>query len=160
MNKSLLFKQIQLELENVFQSAKDSAQRAYETATDKENEAENKYDTLGLEASYLAQGQSRRVAECEADLNTFKKFEVIKFSKDAPISMGALVCIEDDQSSTRYILLSPVAGGLKLKYKEIYITLITQSSPIGKALYRQFVGDDISVNAGSDIKHYQIISVD
>ena len=33
------------------QGAVDAAQRAYETAADEENEAENKYDILDLEAS-------------------------------------------------------------------------------------------------------------
>ena len=37
-----------------------AAQTAYEAATAEENIAENKYDTLGLEASYLATGQARR----------------------------------------------------------------------------------------------------
>ena len=75
-NKSLLFNKIQLELENIFQSAKDSTQRSYETATTSRIKRE-KYDTLGLESSYLAQTQSRSVAECEADLNTFKILEPI-----------------------------------------------------------------------------------
>jgi hypothetical protein len=40
--------------------AERAAQTAYETATHEENIAENKYDTLGLEASYLAAGQAKR----------------------------------------------------------------------------------------------------
>lgn len=159
MNKTLLFKQILAELENVFQGARDAAQRAYETATDEENEAENKYDTLGLEASYLAHGQSKRVAQCEADLIRFKKLKNITNSEESSISNGALVCIEDEVGSKQYILLSPVAGGLKLTYNGNDITLVTQSSPIGKALNSQFVGDDITVKTGSEKKHYQIISV-
>ena len=40
--------------------AEQAAQAAHETATHEENIAENKYDTLGLEAAYLATGQVRR----------------------------------------------------------------------------------------------------
>lgn len=159
MNKNLLFKQILVELEMVYQGARDAAQRAYDSATDEENEAENKYDTLGLEASYLAHGQSRRVAECEADLIAFKKLEVAPYSKDTPVSVGTLVCIEDELGLQRYILLSPVAGGLKIKYDGNIINLITPSAPIGKALTTCLAGDDIEVKIGDDMKHYHILTV-
>lgn len=159
MNKTLIYRQILKELENVFQGARDAAQRAYDTATDEENEAENKYDTLGLEASYLAHGQSRRVAECEADLIAFKKLNAHQFTQDRPVSTGALVCIEDEQGFERYILLSPVAGGLKIEYNGKTITLITPSAPIGKALSARMVGDDIMVEICGDRKHYQIMDI-
>ena len=40
----------------------------------RESVAETKWDTFGLENSYLAHGQSVRVAECETDLAYFRKF--------------------------------------------------------------------------------------
>jgi len=40
--------------------AERAVQAAHETATHEENIAENKHDTLGFEASYLATGQARR----------------------------------------------------------------------------------------------------
>lgn len=159
MNKPQLFKQIISELENVYQVAVDAAQRAYETATDEENEAENKYDTLGLEASYLAHGQAKRVAECEADVIKFKKFEVKAFTEDTPISAGALVCLEDEEGEEQYILLSPVAGGLKINYENKLITLITLSAPIGKALTKCLVGDEFEVEIGGDKKYYQVVDI-
>ena len=42
-----------------------------EEATDEQSKAENKYDTRGLEASYLARGQSRQARETEAALEQF-----------------------------------------------------------------------------------------
>ena len=38
-----------------------------EAATNEESKAENKYDTRGLEASYMAQAQSLRVSELKKD---------------------------------------------------------------------------------------------
>ena len=40
--------------------------------THEENIAENKYDTLGLEAAYLAQGQAQRVNECYLSIQQFE----------------------------------------------------------------------------------------
>lgn len=164
MNKPLLLKHILAELEIVHQSAVDAAQRAYETATDDENAAENKYDTLGLEASYLAHGQSKRVAECEADVMVFKKLEPLEFLSDTPVAIGALVYIEDEMGGEQIIFLSPVAGGLKIKFNNKEITLITPSSPLGKALFTCFVDDEIEVaffndNKPDNKKLYQITAI-
>ena len=60
-------------LSNVHQDAINAAKRAHDTATGTESVAENKYDTFGLEASYLAHGQSVRVAECQADLHAYQQ---------------------------------------------------------------------------------------
>src|SRR3990167_5836127 len=60
LNKAQLLHQVIAHLETALSQAQQAAQTAYEAATDEENIAENKYDTLGLEASYLATGQARR----------------------------------------------------------------------------------------------------
>ncbi|MGS0681986.1 GreA/GreB family elongation factor [Shewanella sp. 125m-7] len=60
-------------LENAYASASAAASRAHETATGSESIAENKYDTFGLEASYLAHGQSMRAAQCRADIEAFRQ---------------------------------------------------------------------------------------
>lgn len=159
MNKSELFQTILLELEKVHQGAVAAAQRAIETATSEESEAENKYDTFGLEASYLAHGQSKRVAECETDLITFKKLKVTERLADEPVSIGSLVTLEDEKSVLQLVFISPVAGGLKVKYKKNIITLVTPSSPIGRAIISSRLGDEIEVNPGEEKKYYQITDI-
>lgn len=159
MNKSELLKTILVELKRVHQVAVDAAQRAYETATGEENEAENKYDTFGLEASYLAHGQSKRVAECEADVIAFEKLPIQKFTQDMPITLGALVCLQEEQAKMKYVFLSPVSGGLNIQFDKKDITLVTASSPLGKALNTCCSGDDVAVNTGNGQTVYEIIAV-
>jgi len=159
MNKSHLIGHILLELEHVFQGAAAAAQRAYDTATDEENEAENKYDTLGLEASYLAHGQSKRVAQCEADLIAFKKLQTVDFSSDIPVATGALVKVEDEEGIEQFVFLSPVAGGLKVNFENNEITLVTPSSPLGKVLSGCVEGDDIEVQLAEAKVFYQVMVV-
>ena len=60
MDKFLLQQQVLERLAEDLLQAEQAVQAAHETATHKENIAENKYDTLGLEAGYLATGQARR----------------------------------------------------------------------------------------------------
>ena len=42
-----------------------AARASHAEATHEQSKAESKYDTRGLEASYLARGQSRQLAETE-----------------------------------------------------------------------------------------------
>ena len=56
MNKHAVHQLILEKLTVDLDIAQRAAQTAYETATHEENIAENKYDTLGLEAAYLASG--------------------------------------------------------------------------------------------------------
>ncbi|HHA19028.1 MAG TPA: transcription elongation factor, partial [Methylophaga sp.] len=134
MNKSLLLKHIVEKLDAIHQGAINAAMQAYNTATHEENVAENKYDTLGLGAAYLAQGQSQRVAECEADLTEFKKLPATVFSSYSPIDIDALVCLKDELGASQTLFLGPAAGGLKLSFDQKWITLITLSAPLGATL--------------------------
>ncbi len=72
MNKHSVHQLILDKLRIDLDIAERAAQTAYETATHEENIAENKYDTLGLEASYLAAGQARRVEEIRQSLTLYK----------------------------------------------------------------------------------------
>ena len=56
MDKFLLQQQVLERLAEDLLQAEQAALAAHETATHEENIAENKYDTLGLEAAYLAAG--------------------------------------------------------------------------------------------------------
>ena len=60
MDKFLLQHQVLARLTEDLRHAEEAVRAAHETATHEENVAENKYDTLGLEAAYLATGQARR----------------------------------------------------------------------------------------------------
>lgn len=159
MNKSLLLKQILEALEVLHQGAIDAAMLAYETATHEENVAENKYDTLGLEASYLAQGQARRVSECEADLTAFKRLAVTEFSQKMPINVGALIYLEDEQGNEQSLFLGPAAGGLKITCCHKDIVIITPTAPIGQALLGQHVEDEVIINVGGKDGRYEIVEV-
>ena len=158
MNKKLLLEQIVVALQEVHESAVKAADLAHNAATDDESKAENKYDTQGLEAAYLAHGQSQRVAECKDDLIAIEKLQAVYFNSETPISIGALVVLEDNQNNEQWLFLAPAAGGLKLNFDGQKVTLITPSAPLGKMLCGQFVGDVIEVNIAGNIRHYEIIA--
>jgi hypothetical protein len=71
VNKAALLKKIMAELTAQLERYAGAASTARAEAIDEENQAEDKYDTRGLEASYLAAGQSRQMAETAEALQKF-----------------------------------------------------------------------------------------
>jgi len=163
MNKQILLDRILITLESVRKQAISAAMEAYKTATADENVAENKYDTLGLEASYLAQGQAQRVAECEEDIAAYKLLVKGDISDIISISLGALIHIINEQGVEQKLFLGPKAGGVTVSYHEKgvkqEIQIITPSSPIGSALLRREEGDEFELVIGNNKHSYEIISV-
>jgi len=163
MNKQLLLDKILVTLEAVRQQAISAAMEAYKTATADENVAENKYDTLGLEASYLAQGQAQRVAACEEDIAAYKLLVRGDISEISSISIGALIHIINELGVEQKLFLGPKAGGLTVSYSENNIEqdikIITPSSPIGVALLKREEGDEFDLVVGGNIHRYEIINV-
>jgi transcription elongation GreA/GreB family factor len=146
-------------LEALVANARNAMLVAYETATHEENIAENKYDTLGLEAAYLTQGQARRLAECEADQVAFRNYGLRLFGEDDVIAVGALVELEDEAGNHHFLLLGPAAGGLKVVVNEQEILVITPSAPLGKAMLNAAVGDSVSVHVAAHQKRYDIVAL-
>ncbi|VAW69976.1 Transcription elongation factor [hydrothermal vent metagenome] len=160
INKQDLLKQIVHALKQVHQGAVDAASRAHDTATAQENEAENKYDTLGLEAAYLAHGQSQRVAECEVDLLAFDKLMLKRVATHLQgVSSGALFILKDEQGVEQTLFLGPAAGGLKISYMGRDVLVITPSAPLGKAVLGCLVGDEVDVMLAGQKKYYQVIDI-
>ena len=80
MNKTVVHRLLLEKLEVDLDVLQRAAQTAYEAATHEENVAENKYDTLGLEASYLATGQARRVEQIRQSLKSCRTMALEPFN--------------------------------------------------------------------------------
>ena len=124
-----------------------------------ENLPDNKYDTLSLEASYLAQGQANRAQEIKAALDAYRKLELQSFSPGAPVRLTALVTLEDAGGVERRVFLGPAAGGLKVTDERGDIVVITPESPLGCQLLGKGTGDAVVVSGGRVRKELEIVEV-
>jgi transcription elongation GreA/GreB family factor len=145
MNKQDILNLIVLKLEADLDIAQRAAQTAYETATHEENIAENKYDTLGLEASYLAAGQARRVEEIRQALTLYRKWPLKSFDESRGIQVGDLITLESVAGLCQHFFLGPDAAGLKVEAGEVTVTVITSRAPLGLSLLGKFEGDEIEI---------------
>lgn len=103
---------------------------------------ENKYDTRGLEASYLAGAQAERAAELQRDLQVLANLPLRSFGPDDKVAATALVTIDRDGNKARYFMM-PVGGGARLTSPAGPVTVVTPHSPIGLALQDPAGGLDI-----------------
>ncbi len=145
MNKQAVHQRVLEKLSIDLEIAQRAAQTAYETATHEENIAENKYDTLGLEASYLAAGQAKRVEEIKQALVLCQNMALRAYDDQRGIEIGALLGLEDENGRQQWLFLAPDAAGLKVEVVGQPVTVITPRSPLGKSLLGKFEGDEVEI---------------
>jgi hypothetical protein len=163
MNKHDVHKVVTAALLSRYETAKWAAKQAHEAATNEESVAENKYDTFGLEASYLAHGQSQRVLECEQDWLIFDKKQPVLFKEEGEIDLWCLVTLTELESpygTNKYFFISPCAGGLTVEISENKVYLVTPSSPVGKKLLGKLVGDAVELLQNGKQTAYEITTIE
>ncbi|MGA2246728.1 MAG: transcription elongation factor GreAB [Verrucomicrobiota bacterium] len=159
VNKRSLIKKITAKLAGELEVYFRAAQFARAEATHEQNKAEHKYDTRGLEASYLARGQSRQAAEIEAAIAEFEKLDARPFVPGEAIALGALVQLEQD-GETSFYFLGPRAGGTEIIHDREEILVITPQSPLGEQLMGRQQGDRPQLRFGGLKRPAHIIRVE
>jgi transcription elongation GreA/GreB family factor len=159
MNKRAIIKKILAKLTGELEIYFRAAQFSRAEATHESSKAENKYDTRGLEASYLARGQSKQAAEIEAAIADFEKLPVKNFGAGEPIGLGALVELENGGENLFYFI-GPRAGGTEILHDKKEILVITPQSPLGEQLFGKKSGDELQLNLGGLKQAAKILSVE
>jgi transcription elongation GreA/GreB family factor len=136
-----------------------AAKTAHEASIHEENIPDNKYDTLSLEASYVAQGQANRAQEIKRALHAYRTLALQRFEEDAPIRLTALVTLEAEDGETRTVFIGPDEGGMKLNLDGEEILVITPGSPLGTDLIGKCVGDSVNLGIGRQKRDFEIVRV-
>lgn len=144
INKTELFKKLKIEIDRQLQLAVETVQVTLDVATHEENKPENKYDTRGLEASYLARAQSERVLDLKDVKIVIDSLKLRDFSQGQPIAISALIQLET-KGKTLWVLLLPKGGGQSLEHDGLSIKIITPESPMGAQLVGKSVDDTIHI---------------
>ncbi len=159
MNKEHLIQAIIKSLNCDHQSLLLAARAAHSAATDSENSPDNKYETLALESSYIAQGQANRASEIRQTLDLYRNLTAKNFNIGDKVYLTALVVIESNQGCRRSLFLGPAAGGLKVIVDQEEVVLITPDSPLGRDLLGKEVGDIIGVLVAGLLIEYELITL-
>jgi len=122
-----------------------AARTAHEASIHEENIPDNKYDTLSLEASYVAQGQANRAQELKRALHAYQTLALQQFQGDAAIRLTALVTLEAEEGAVKVLFIGPQEGGLKLQLDGEEILVITAGSPLGSELIGKCLGESVRI---------------
>ncbi len=147
-----IIESLQSELETYIRAAKSS----HAEATADENRAENKYDTRGLEASYLAAGQANKVSELESAITAFK--DLLNQPTHEAIEIGSLIEL-DQEGFTEFYFIGPTAGGTEVEVEGTEILVITSESPLGSQLISLNPGQKSTLDLAGRKQKVQVKSV-
>jgi transcription elongation GreA/GreB family factor len=136
-----------------------TAQEAKSAATNSESKPENKYDTRGLEASYLAGAQAKRSHELEKVIFNLRSLMLREFSKNAVIDLTAIVQLQSNGEAMKWFFILPSAGGLKVSWDSIDFQVLTPESPLGSKLKGKKVGDEFSFRVKNQDMDYEILAL-
>jgi transcription elongation GreA/GreB family factor len=158
MNKAQIVKQIISSLNESLEAVQKAARASHAEATHESSKAENKYDTRGLEAAYLAGGQARQAREILESIEVYGALSVREFASEEPVDLGALVELQIDRAKSLFFV-GPRNGGLEILLEQDEITVITPQSPLGQNLMGKTVGQRWTNKLGGSIVTYRIVSV-
>ena len=129
---------------------------SHEAATHSESKAENKYDTRGLEAAYLADGQRRRLHEIELALAAYRALTPVAMSDG--VRVGALIELTTATASL-WLFLGPDAAGLKVRLDGQEGLVLSPRAPLGQALLGREEGDEVAVTVEGKVHRQEILAV-
>lgn len=160
MDKFLLQQQVVKRLTEDLLQAEEAVRVAHETATHEENIAENKYDTLGLEAAYLATGQLRRAEAIRQALAHWRQFHPRPYDVEKGVQLGAVVCLVDSDGQQHHLFLGPAGGSMKLVVGHQLVQVISSEAPLGRAMLGKCVGDEVSMQVAPIRQQFEVLRVD
>ncbi len=143
MDKTALRSTILRQLEADLALQTRAALTSREEATSEESKAENKYDTRGQEAAYLAEGQARLVAEIHESIALYTAMPLPAFTAGDPIALGAVVTLSGAGADQR-CFIGPRAGGLEVTHEGKTLLVLTPASPLGRLLLGRKVGEVVT----------------
>ena len=158
VNKQELMQSVIAQLMGELETFAKAARAAHAEATHEQSKADNKYDTRGLEASYLARGQSRQAAELEQAIAKLRALPVREFSGEEPADVGAVVELQAKKERAFYFLL-PSAGGTEVSYGGNDVLVITPESPLGKQLVGKKKGDRFQLEIAGTRSEYRVANL-
>ncbi|HXD01519.1 MAG TPA: transcription elongation factor GreAB [Verrucomicrobiae bacterium] len=158
MNKDELVKKIIASLTESLEVLDKAARASHAEATHESSKAENKYDTRGLEAAYLAGAQAKQAREILDSIARYEALSIRNFAPGEPIDLTALVELEMDGTDSTYFI-GPKNGGLEINHDRREIMVITPQSPLGQNLTGRKSGDRWTTKLNGITVKYHLVSV-
>ncbi len=152
-------------LDAAIDAAMQAAREAQATASHEGNKPENKWDTLALEAAYLAHGQSERILKLQQQRIALGKWTVPDLDADDTIRNGACVTV-GLEGVHRHLFIAPL-GGYQLRIDNsdaaaagvADVVVVSHETPLARALTGRCEGDEVTLTLGGKSACWEIIGI-
>ena len=147
--KAELLNKLLAKIEDELAHTENAARDAASYATDEEAKATSKWDTQGLEASYLAAGQAKKVAEMRDDIARLQALKSMFETDHANIREGSLVTVSNAGEKDLYLIV-PAGGGTEIETETgDLVWCLTPQSPLGQRLIGKTAGAEFVLPNGA-----------
>jgi transcription elongation GreA/GreB family factor len=161
MDKQFLVEQLAERLRASLVVARTAEKAAAEEARDGATAAEKRENArVSQEYSSLARGQGQRADKVLAELALLTSFRPARLPAKAPITLGAIVEVEDEALG-RTFFLAPAGAGVELTGPggDGFLSVVTPLSPIGKAVLGRRLGESVEVTVQGEPREWTITFV-
>lgn len=156
MDKQFMVDQLAARIRDTLEVALREQEAAAIEARDGASPSEKRDDArTALEFSNLARAQGRRALAAQEELARIENFRPRR-SGDR-VSLGDIVEIEDGETG-RTIFLAPVGAGIELTMPDGdgFVTVVTPSSPMGKAILGRELGDTVEISVKGEERDWTV----
>lgn len=156
MDKDDLLAQLTAHLQASARDARQAMEAAAIEAREGATPAEKREDSrVALEQSGLARGHKTRLGRALADLALLEGFAPPRTA--ARIEPGAIVEVENDDVG-RTFFIAPVGAGIELTGPggDGYLSVVTPTSPIGRAVMGRKAGDVVEIVAAGETREWTV----
>jgi len=151
MDKRVILERLKEHLQAELEATRRASADAAAYAVDSEAKAREKWDTQGLEASYLAAGQAGHAKELAAALQRLQSESGSLAAPSSVATLGALVATTFE-GETDWYFLAPVGGGEEIEVDGTRVTIITPGSPLFAQLRGKARGQSVPLPSGAALR--------
>ncbi len=158
VDKTQIVARICEELRKQLEVLNAAARSARDGATHDESRTEDKYDTRGLEASYLAGAQAGRAEELKRLLHVYEHLVLKPHLRGQPARAASLLTLEHEGDHGLYFL-APEGRPLTIQIGARSVQVITPASPLGDAVLGKRLGDSVELESRAGVREYAIVAI-
>jgi transcription elongation GreA/GreB family factor len=161
IDKGQLLEQLAERLRATARGARSAMDAANAEAREGATPAERREDSrVAQENAGLARGHRERLARVTQELAALERFRPPRFGPKSPVALGAIVEVEDGAEG-RTLFLAPVGAGIELTGPDGdgFLSVVTPTSPIGRAVMGRRVGDAVEVVVNGDSSEWTVTFV-
>ena len=151
--KAQLVAHVQASVRDARQQMEAASLEAREGATPAEKREDAR---VALEQGGLAKGHKERLGRAMAELAQLEVFTPPKVTKR--VDVGAIVEVENDEDMGRTFFIAPVGAGVELTGPggDGFLTVVTPSSPLGRAVMGKSPGDVVEIVAAGQRREWTV----